>query len=90
MLLTDPWIEQEDAESHGHMDKDVVIAEDMAEDMDEAVEDMDEAAETADTAAESKRLPHVSIALGLTIRKMIVAPKEEPKKLKHNNQKDET
>ena len=79
---------QEDAESHGRMDKDAVAAEDTAEDMDEAAETADTATETADTAAESKRPPHVGTASGLAIRKMIATPKEGPKKPKHNDQKD--
>ena len=89
-----PQIGQEDAESHGRMDKDAVAAEDMAEDMDEAAEMADTAAEMTDTAAESEgptKTPvlHAGTASGLATRKTIAAPKRELKKPKHNNQKGE-
>ena len=81
-------IGQEDVESHGYMDKDTVIAEDTAK-------DMDEAAEMADTAAESEgptKTPvlHAGTASGLATRKKSAAQKGGPKKPKCNGWKDET
>ena len=58
--------------------------------MDAAIaKDMAEMVKMANIVAKSKRLPYISTALGLAIRKMIAISKEGLKKLKHNNQKDE-
>ena len=90
-----PQIGQEDAESHGRMDKDAVAAEDTAEDMDEAAEMADTAAEMTDTAAESEgptKTPvlHAGTASGLATRKKSAVQKGGPKKPKCNGWKDET
>ena len=81
MLPTDPQAGPEAAEIYSciDIDMDMVAAEDTAE-----------VAEMANTAAELKRLPHAGTASGLATRKTIAVPKGGPKKLKHNDLKDET
>src|SRR2546421_602911 len=87
-------IGQEDAESHGRMDKDMVAAEDMAENMDEVAEMADTVAEMTDTVAELEgptKTPvlHAGTASGLATRKKSAAQKGGPKKPKCNDWKDE-
>ena len=89
-----PQIGQEDVELYSRMDKDVVAAEDMVKDMDEAAEMADTAAKTTDTAAESEgpiKTPvlHAGTASGLATRKQSAAQKGGPKKPKCHGLKDE-